>query len=227
MTEHAQNKINENEINETQDKVNEIKASSNNDSKPIDAKSVNLESIIDNNEAQNADGAESKEQILQKIIQELEAQNKELNDKMLRALAEAQNIKRRAEMESAKVRDFAIEKFAKEMMSVLDNLYRTVESMSDEDVKNYGKIAAIKEGAQITQKDMENAFQRNGIDRINPLNEKFDHNFHQALSQVPTENVEAGTIIEVIQSGYVLNGRLLRPALVILASQVKKDGNAS
>ena len=140
-----------------------------------------------------------------------------LNDQLLRAAAEVQNVKRRADIDVQKARHFSIESFAKDLLGVLDNLYRASESVSDEDVEKDTKLKAIKDGVEITKKEMTNALERNNIKRISPKGEKFNPDFHQAMSQIEQEGVEAGNVIDVMQAGYTIKDRVLRPALVIVA----------
>lgn len=154
-------------------------------------------------------------------VPDYEAQLKELNDKMLRAVAESQNVRRRAEADIAKARDFSIEGFARDMISVLDNLYRASESISDEAAAADENLKNIKEGVEITKREMLNAFERNKIKRLFPLNEKFDPNLHQAMAQIPTDEHTPGTVVDVIQAGYTIRERLLRPALVAVAKAVE------
>lgn len=140
-----------------------------------------------------------------------------LNDKLLRAAAEVQNVKRRADIDVQKARHFSIESFAKDLIGVLDNLYRASESVSEEEAVNDEKLKSIKDGVEITKKEMINALERHGIKRIDPTGEKFNHEFHQAMSQIEQEGVESGVVINTMQAGYVIKDRLIRPALVVVA----------
>lgn len=140
----------------------------------------------------------------------------DLNDKVLRAAAEMQNVKRRAEQDVKKARDFSIEAFARDMLAVMDNLHRASDSISEEDAEKDEKLKAIRDGVEITKKEMVNVFERNNIRCVNPLGEKFDHSYHQAMSQVEDAEKESGTVINVMQTGYVIKNRLIRPALVVV-----------
>ena len=140
----------------------------------------------------------------------------DLNDKVLRTAAEMQNVKRRAEQDVQKARDYSIEGFARDMLSVMDNLHRAAESISAEDAAQDEKLKSILDGVDITKKEMENVFERNKIRCINPVGEKFDHNFHQAMSQIEDSEKESGTVVTVMQTGYSIKDRLIRPALVIV-----------
>lgn len=169
--------------------------------------------IDDEQPAENIDDLKQK-------ISELEAQSADFKDKMVRAVAESENIRKRASIDVAKASDFAIEKFANDMVSVLDNLYRAIDNIpNDEDLAENQTVSNIKQGIEITQKEMINAFERNKIVRIYPKGDKFNPDLHQAMSQVPSEEVEPNNIIDVIQAGYTIKNRLLRPALVIVAKK--------
>lgn len=145
----------------------------------------------------------------------------DLNDKVLRAMAEAQNTRRRADIDIQNAKSFSIQSFAKDLLGVMDNLYRAVETVSEEDAAESPKLKSIKDGVEITKKEMIQVFERSGIKRINPQGEAFDPNLHQAISQVPDANVAPGTVMQVLQDGYILKDRLLRPALVVVS---KIDG---
>lgn len=132
------------------------------------------------------------------------------------AAAEAQNIKRRAEQDIQKAKFFSIERFAKDLIEVLESLYRASENIKDEDLANNPSLVTAKEGIEITKKEMINVFQRNAVTRIYPKGELFDPNFHEAISQLETGQ-PAGTIIDVVRAGYILKDRLLQAALVVVA----------
>ena len=140
----------------------------------------------------------------------------DLNDKVLRTAAELQNVKRRAAQDIQKARDYSIEGFARDMLAVMDNMHRAAESISIEEAEENEKLKSILDGIDITKKEMENVFERNKIKCINPIGEKFDHNYHQAMSQIEDSEKESGTIITVMQTGYLIKDRLIRPALVVV-----------
>lgn len=150
---------------------------------------------------------------------QLEALQDELaktKDDALRTLAEAQNIKRRAEGEIDKARKFALEKFANELLGVADNLERAIES-ADTDNES---IKPLLEGVELTQKSLIDIFAKFNISRLDPLGEPFDPQFHQAMSIVENPDVEPNSVTLVMQKGYTLNERLLRPAMVMVSKAV-------
>lgn len=141
----------------------------------------------------------------------------QLNDKMLRAMADAQNTRHRAEQDIQKARLFSIESFAKDILSVLDNLQRASESISDNDGTEDNSLQNVREGIEITKKELINALEKNNIKAVNPKGQAFDPNIHQAMVQVEDKDHKAGIVVDVMQIGYTINDRVLRPALVAVA----------
>lgn len=137
-------------------------------------------------------------------IAELEGQVKEAKEAHARANAEAYNARNRMEQETEKTKKYAVEKFAKSMLDVVDNLERAIASTNEE--------SPFLEGVKLTHKTLISALEKNGISVVNPQGEKFNADFHEAVGIDP--NTPADTVGEVLQKGYVLNDRLLRPAMV-------------
>jgi len=145
-----------------------------------------------------------------------QAEAAKFKDAFLRAKAEQDNIRRRSEKEVANGRKFAVESFAKEMTSVYDSLKLAcaVELADDAD----DAVKSIHEGVQITLKQLQSAFEKNSLNEVNPeVGTKLDPNVHQAMTMIESAEVESGCIINVIQAGFELHGRLLRPAMVVVA----------
>ena len=143
---------------------------------------------------------------------ELQKQLEELTDKYYRANADFENIKKRFEKEKTDIATYANEKFARDLLPVIDALEMAVNFETEGD--EYA--AKIKEGIYITIDQFKKCFEKNGITAIE-ANEDFDPNFHNAMLQVESEDVEKGKIVQVIQKGYLINGRVLRPAMVSIA----------
>ena len=148
----------------------------------------------------------------------LKAENAALKDQALRYAAEAENTKRRAEREMNDARAYAIQKFARDLLGVADNLARALAHEpadgGDPAVKNFVL------GVEMTEKELLGAFERNGLKRIAPSRgDKFDPHQHQAMSEVPGTDVPGGGVVEVMQPGYELLGRLVRPAMVMVAAK--------
>jgi molecular chaperone GrpE len=134
-------------------------------------------------------------------------------EQALRAVAEAQNIRRRAEKESENARKFALEKFAGDMLAVADNLDRALAAAKVDDAT----LKSILEGVELTHKSLIDALARHKVEQLNPLGEPFNPEFHQAMAMVPNPDAEPNSVMDVMQKGYTLNGRLLRPAMVVVA----------
>src|ERR1700759_4994642 len=151
-------------------------------------------------------------------IAALRAENAQLKEQILRYAADAENTKRRAEREANDARAYAIQKFARDLLEVSDNLSRALAhepaAVDDPAVKNFVL------GVEMTEKALLGAFERNGLKRIAPLRgEKFDPHQHQAMAEVPGSDVAAGGVVDVMQPGYELLGRLVRPAMVTVAAK--------
>jgi len=146
------------------------------------------------------------------------AENADLKDKLLRALAEAENVRRRAERDKADTAKYAVTGFARDLLAVGDNLRRALDSLP-EDKRQDESLNAFLTGIEMTEKDLLNTFEKHGIRPVNPLGEKFDHNFHQAMFEVESPDDAPGTVVQVVQTGYVINDRLLRPAMVGVAKK--------
>jgi len=161
---------------------------------------------------------ESKPEI--KKEQSLEEKFAESEDKLLRSLAEIENQRRRFEKEIKDAFEFGSFNFAKESLAILDNLQRAKMAIkNDEVLKNNKDIDKFLENITIIENDLVSIFEKNRIKKINTQNQKFDPNFHQAMSEIEDEKAETGTILQDIQPGYMLGERLLRPALVAVAKK--------
>lgn len=148
-------------------------------------------------------------------IVDLTAERDELQDKLMRALAEAENTRRRAERDRKDAEAFGGTKLARDLLSVHDNMNRALES-ADDDMRL--AASSLVEGIELTQRELLSAFEKHKIAKIEPeQGEKFDPNLHQAMFEAPVPGAENGTIIEVMQAGFTISGRLLRPALVGVA----------
>jgi molecular chaperone GrpE len=149
-------------------------------------------------------------------IAALETELAEAQDKLLRALAETENSRRRAQRERLDAEKYSIGRFAEGLLSVADNLRRALDSLPESEVKD-DRTRSLLEGVAATERELLAAFERHGLKRIDPKGERFDHNFHQAVFEVENTGRPAGTIVELLQPGYVLHDRLLRPAMVGVA----------
>jgi molecular chaperone GrpE len=151
----------------------------------------------------------------------LEAELAEHKDRLLRALAEAENTRRRAQREREDATKYAVAGFAKDLLSVADNLRRALDSVPEAEVRDE-RARSLLAGVAATERELSSVFERHGIRRIDPIGERFDHNFHQAIFEAERRDEPPGTIVEVLQPGYLLHDRLLRPAMVGVAKPPAK-----
>ena len=151
-----------------------------------------------------------------------EVQIRDLKDQLLRALAEAENTRRRAQREREDTAKYSIANFARDVLSVSDNLARALDAVPEETRASGEAMEALYQGVELTQRELQTAMERHGITQIEPLGKKFDHNLHQAMYEVESPESEPGTVVQVAQPGYVIGERLLRPAMVAVA---KKPSN--
>jgi len=153
----------------------------------------------------------------------LEGQVAELRDRFLRAVAEGENIRKRAEKDVAEARAYGITAFARDVLTVADNLGRTIEHVSAEARASADpSLKSLLEGVEITERDLQMILQKNGVKPINPMGEKFDPHFHQAMFEVPDSGRPHGTVVQVVQAGYAIGDRVLRPAMVGVAKGAAK-----
>ena len=153
----------------------------------------------------------------------LEAEVASLKDQLLRALAETENQRRRFERDRAEVVKYAFADFARELLSPVDNLRRALESLpADADMEDE-VLKTLLAGVELTERELLQAFEKHGMRKIEPLDTPFDYNLHQAMFELENTGKPPGTVVEVLQPGYMLRERLLRPALVVLA-KAKRDG---
>jgi molecular chaperone GrpE len=159
----------------------------------------------------------------EQILAGLRAENADLRDKLLRAMAEMENFRRRAEREKSDVMKYAVSEFARDAVSIGDNLRRAIEAVQKEAVEIDPALKTLLEGVEVTERELIKVFERHGVKRFDPLGQKFDPHVHEAMVKVDVPNVPAETVVQVLQAGYKINDRVLRPAAVIVA----KGGSAA
>jgi molecular chaperone GrpE len=160
-----------------------------------------------------------------KQIAELNKKAAEATDKMLRALAEAENTRRRSERERQDTAKFSVASFARDLLTVSDNLRRALNAISPEQREKNEQLKIIFTGVEATERELLRVFENNGIKKIEPLNQKFDPNLHEVLFEAPAEGKVPGTVIQVIEPGYMIHERLLRPARVGVAQGGSVEGS--
>lgn len=155
-------------------------------------------------------------------IEELTAEVAELKDKLLRQAAEMENLRRRTEREKQDMAKYAISNFAKDIITLDDNLARTLSAVPEGAIDEDPALKALVEGVEMTGRELTNVLERHGIKRIDPKGEIFDPNSHQALFEIPNPEVAAGTVMEVVAPGFTIDSRILRPAMVGVAKGGEK-----
>lgn len=176
-------------------------------------------------ELQNDDEGEVNEP--SSSVDELESKILELKDQLLRTVADSENLRKRLEREKEQTRKFGIANFAKDLLSIADNLGRALDAAPNkEDVEDQA-IENLVLGIQMTEQELQKAFDNNNIRKIDPLGEKFDYNFHQAMFEVEETDQEPGIVVQVLQPGYAIDDRILRPAMVGVAANKAGKKNVS
>jgi molecular chaperone GrpE len=158
------------------------------------------------------------------VLQSLQRENGELKDKVLRSLADMENLRRRTEKEIADAKIYGIASFARDMLTVADNLRRAVENVPTE-LRAEPAIKPIVEGIEVTERDFLSRLARYGVKKLEPLGAKFDPNMHEALYEVPDETKPNGTVVHVVEEGYGIGERVLRPAKVGISKGGPKPAN--
>ncbi len=157
----------------------------------------------------------------------LRAERDDLKDKLLRTLAEMENLRRRTEREIADAKAYAVTSFARDMLGTSDNLRRALESVPEEAKTAADAVfKALHEGVELTERDLLKTLERHGVRKIDPQGEKFDPNLHQAMFEAPDAGVPKGMVSKVVQSGYKIGERVLRPALVGVSAGAPKPAEA-
>ncbi|MHC2623493.1 molecular chaperone GrpE [Bradyrhizobium huanghuaihaiense] len=161
-------------------------------------------------------------------VEMLQKEAAEARDRMLRTLAEMENLRKRTTKEVADARLYGITGFARDVLDIADNLQRALDAVPAEAraTADPGLISLI-EGVELTERSLLNALEKHGVKKLDPLGQKFDPNFHQAMYEVPDASVPSGTVVQIMQAGYTIGDRVLRPALVGVAKGGAKAAPAA
>lgn len=186
-----------------------------NEEKTDDAQSNETNESAEDSNENNSDSLEN-------IIEKLNEEIQDLKDQRLRAAAELENFRKRAEKDQADALKYGVSNFAKEIINIKDNVERAQSSIS-EDVRSNDAVKSIVEGLDMIAQSAVATFEKIGIKKIESLNEKFDHNLHQAMMEIENDEVEPGTIVQELISGYTLHDRLLRPAMVGVSKKTQQN----
>jgi molecular chaperone GrpE len=178
------------------------------------------------------EGAKSLQEVvaaLQAEVNDLRAKQAEiddLKDRLLRAHAEVENVRKRAERENEDAAKYAITKLARDIVGVGDNFQRAIDAVPEDAAEQDPTLKSFLEGVTMTERELLNMLERHGIKRLQPMNEPFNPHLHQAVLQVPRDDVPAGTVVAVYQAGYTIADRVLRPAMVGVAQGAPKPDGA-
>ena len=158
-------------------------------------------------------------------VEVLKAEISDLRDQRLRMAAEMENLRRRTAREIKDAKTFAISGFARDMLQVSDNLQRALSAVPEQgETTDDNGLKTLVEGVELTERAMLSTLERHGVRKLEPLNQKFDPNFHQAMYEVPNTEVPNNTVLDVVQPGYVIGDRMLRPAMVGVSKGGPKEG---
>ena len=155
-------------------------------------------------------------------VTEAKREAAEFKDKLLRTLAEMENLRRRTEREVADARLYGIASFARDVLAVADNMHRALEAIGPE-LREQGDAKSLIDGVELTERELLKSLEKNGVRKFSPQGEKFDPNLHQAMYEVPATDVPPGHVAQVVQAGYMIGDRMLRPALVGVAKAAPKQ----
>ena len=183
--------------------------------------SDNLEDLNKDNSNENpskSDTPISDEDIILKLNEEIS----DLKDQRLRAIAELENFRKRAEKDQSDALKYGVTNFAKEIINIKDNIERAQSSISDE-VKTNDAVKSVVEGLDLIAQATVSTFEKIGIKKVESINQKFDHNLHQAMMEIEKDEIEPGTIVQEILPGYTLHDRLLRPAMVGVSKNTQEN----
>jgi molecular chaperone GrpE len=152
----------------------------------------------------------------------------ELRDRLLRTLAEMENLRKRTEREVSDARLYGISAFARDILTVADNMHRALDALDAElREKADAGVKALLDGVELTERELIKVLEKHGVRKIEPLGEKFDPNKHQAMYEVPDPSAQPGSVVQVIQAGYLIGDRVLRPALVAVAKKASAEPPAN
>ena len=155
------------------------------------------------------------------------AERDALKDQLLRALADTENMRRRSEREADTARKYGHTQFARDLVGAIDNLARALASAPEDKSSLDESVQSLLTGIELSWTEIQSAIEKHGVRQINPVGEKFDYNFHQAMFEVPTNDQPPGMVLEVVQHGYALHDRLLRPAMVGVSKAADNTDTAS
>ena len=208
--------------------MSENKESSNThdeDKKPVKDDALNLENIQVENESDEGQTDEDNVSSIEESNEELQTKNEELKDQLMRTLAESENLRKRTIKDVDQAKKYSHISFVRDLVSSVDNFKRALDSLPEDKADLPEPIKNLIIGLEIVEKEINSTFEKHNLKQISPLGEKFDYNFHQAMFEVPTNDADPGTVIEVSQIGYLLYDRLVRPAMVGISKKIEENNS--
>ena len=208
--------------------MSENKESSNThdeDKKSVKDDALNLESIQVENDLDVGQTDEDNALPIEESNEELQTKNDELKDQLMRTLAESENLRKRTIKDVDQAKKYSHISFVRDLVSSVDNFKRALDSLPEDKADLPEPIKNLIIGLEIVEKEINSTFEKHNLKQISPLGEKFDYNFHQAMFEVPTNDTDPGTVIEVSQIGYILYDRLVRPAMVGISKKIEENNS--
>jgi molecular chaperone GrpE len=157
----------------------------------------------------------------------LEREHAEMKDRLLRTLAEMENLRKRTEREVSDARMYGVSAFARDVVNVADNMHRALQALEETRAAADSGLKALLDGVELTERELMNALEKHGVKKIDPLGQKFDPNRHQAMYEIEDASVPNGSVVQVVQAGYLIGDRVLRPAMVAVSKGGPKAPPAS
>ena len=203
-------------------KNKETSKSSDDEKKIDDEQSPEQDQVI---EDETSDLSNSEEENNSEIISDLEQKVSDLKDQLMRTLADGENLRKRTLKDVEHSKKYSHISFVKDLVSSVDNLQRALEAVPEDTSSLPEPIKNLIIGLEIVEKEIISTLEKHNVRQIDPLGEKFDYNFHQAMFEVPTNDNEPGTVVQVSQKGYILHDRLVRPAMVGISKKIDENNN--
>lgn len=203
-------------------KSKETSKSADDEKKIDDEQSPTQEKVIEDDKLESSNSEEDNDN---EIISDLEQKVSDLKDQLMRTLADGENLRKRTLKDVEHSKKYSHISFVKDLVSSVDNLQRALEAVPEDKSSLPEPIKNLIIGLEIVEKEITSTLEKHNVKQIDPLGEKFDYNFHQAMFEVPTNDDEPGTVVQVSQKGYILHDRLVRPAMVGISKKIDENNN--
>ena len=203
-------------------KSKETSKSADDEKKIDDEQSPAQEKVIEDDKSESSDSEEDNDN---EIISDLEQKVSDLKDQLMRTLADGENLRKRTLKDVEHSKKYSHISFVKDLVSSVDNLQRALEAVPEDKSSLPEPIKNLIIGLEIVEKEITSTLEKHNVKQIDPLGEKFDYNFHQAMFEVPTNDDEPGTVVQVSQKGYILHDRLVRSAMVGISKKIDENNN--